>query len=87
LSLSFTTNTKAGDLILVAFDYPATSTPSSVTDSQGNVFTAVGSQLTSPGQTGRRVYYATDIKGGIDTVTVTLSANSGIELTLPNTRA
>jgi hypothetical protein len=26
LSLSFTTNTKAGDLILVAFDYPATST-------------------------------------------------------------
>ena len=82
LSLSFPTNTKAGDLILVAFDYAATSTPSSVTDSQGNAFAAVGSQLISPGQEAARVYYAANIRGGADTVTVTLSANSGIELYL-----
>jgi len=68
---------------LVAFDFDTNSTPSSVTDSQGNVFTEVGSQLTSPGQTRSRVYYAKNIKGGADTVTVKLSATSGyIELYL-----
>jgi uncharacterized membrane protein len=77
LSLSFPTSTVAGDLILVAFDYDTNAVPSSVTDSQGNVFTAVGNQLTSPGGTRSRVYYANSIKGGVDTVTVKLSANSG----------
>jgi fibronectin type 3 domain-containing protein len=83
LSLSFSQNTLAGDLILVAFDYDTKSAPSSVTDSQGNVFTAVGSQLTSPGGARSRVYYATSITGGTDTVKVNLSANSAwIELYL-----
>ena len=82
-SLSFPKNTVAGDLIVVAFDYDTNSTPSSVTDSQSNVFTPVGSQLTSPGQVRSRVYYAKSIKGGADAVTVKLSANSGwIELYL-----
>ena len=44
--------------------------PSSVTDSQGNLFTPVGNQLASPGGTRSRVYYAKNIKGGADTVTV-----------------
>ncbi|MBZ5706570.1 MAG: hypothetical protein LAN63_14565, partial [Acidobacteriia bacterium] len=83
LPLSFPKNTAAGNLILVAFDFDASTTASSVTDSQGNAFTAVGSQLTSPGGGGSRVYYAKNIKGGADTVTVNLSANSsGIELYL-----
>jgi hypothetical protein len=60
----------------VAFDYDTNSTPSSVTDSQNNVFTAIGNQLTTPGQTRSRVYYAKNIHGGADTVTVQLSANS-----------
>jgi hypothetical protein len=60
----------------VGFDYDTSSTPSSVTDSQGNVFTPVGIQLTSPGGTRSRVYYAKNIKGGPDTVTVNLTANS-----------
>ena len=77
LSLSFPANTVAGDLLLVAFDYDTSAIPSSVTDFQGNVFTAVGSQLTSPGGARSRVYYAKNIKGGADTVTVNLSANSG----------
>jgi chitodextrinase len=83
LSLSFLKNTVAGDLILVAFDFATSATPSSVTDSQGNVFTEVGAQLTSPSGVLSRVYYAKNIKGGADTVTVNLTANSGwIELYL-----
>jgi hypothetical protein len=76
LSLAFPSNTQAGDLLLVAFDYDSSVTPTSVTDSQGNAFTEVGSQLSSPGGALSRVYYAKNIKGGADTVTVTLSASS-----------
>jgi len=83
LSLAFPKSTVAGDLILVAFDFNTNATPSSVTDSQGNLFTQVGNQLTSPGGSRSRVYYAKNIKGGPDTVTINLSANSGwIELYL-----
>ena len=77
LSVSFPANTNARDLVLVAFDYSSSVTPSSVTDSQGNTFTPVGNQLTSPSADSRRVYYAKNIKGGADTVTVTLSGKSG----------
>jgi hypothetical protein len=81
LSLSFPQNTAAGHLILVAFDYDSNATPSSVADSQGNVFTPIGNQLISPAGARSRVYYAKNIKGGADTITVNLSANSGwIEL-------
>ena len=83
LSLSFPANTMAGDIILVAFDYDTNTVPSSVTDSQGSAFTPVGIQLSSPGGTRSRVYYAMGIKGGADTVTVNLSGTSGwIELYL-----
>ena len=61
---------------MVAFDYDTNNTPASVTDTQGNVFTTVGNQLTTPGGARSRVYYAKNIKGGADTVTVTLSGNS-----------
>ncbi|MBZ5625338.1 MAG: hypothetical protein LAQ69_42555 [Acidobacteriia bacterium] len=76
LSSSFPSNTVTGNLILVGFNFNANATPSSVTDSQGNVFTQVGSQLTSPGGIGSRVYYAKNIKGGTDTVTINLSASA-----------
>ncbi|MGD0124662.1 MAG: choice-of-anchor D domain-containing protein [Terriglobia bacterium] len=76
LSLAFPSSTRAGDLLLVAFDYDSSVTPASVTDSQGDVFTAVGNQLSTPGGALSRVYYAKNIKGGADTVTVTLSASS-----------
>jgi hypothetical protein len=77
-SLAFPTNTVAGDLILVGFDFNASTTPKSVTDSQGNIFTPVGTQLTSPSGSQNVVYYAKNIKGGADTVTVTISANANI---------
>jgi hypothetical protein len=76
LSVSFPANTLAGDLILVAFDFDTSASVSSVTDSQGNIFTQVGTQLTSPGGSGSRVYYAKNIQGGADTVNINLSTNS-----------
>jgi hypothetical protein len=82
LSVSFPANTVAGDLILVGIGFASNATASSVTDSQGNTFTQVGTQLTSPVGTRSVVYYAKKIKGGADSVTVNLSASSGIELYL-----
>jgi hypothetical protein len=76
LSLSFPNSTLAGDVVLVGFDYNKSSPPLSVTDSQGNTFTQVGTQLTSPGGSGSVVYLARNIKGGGDTLTVNLTANS-----------
>ena len=76
VTLAFPANTLAGDVLLVAFDYEAGVTVSSVTDSQGNAFAEVGTQLSSPGGALSSVYYASNIKGGPDTVIVTLSAAS-----------
>ena len=75
-SVSFPSNTVAGDIILVGLDYSTSATVSSISDSQGNAFTQVGTPLTSPGGNHSLVYYAKNIKGGADTVTVSLSANS-----------
>ncbi|HUA60037.1 MAG TPA: putative Ig domain-containing protein, partial [Verrucomicrobiae bacterium] len=75
LAVAFSAKTAAGDLILVSFDFNTT-TPSSITDSQGNTFTEVGSQLTTPAGARSRVYYAPNIKGGADTITIKLAAKS-----------
>ncbi len=81
-SLPFSKATVSGDAILVGFDFAGT-TASSVSDSQGNTYTQVGTQLTSPGGARSVVFYAKNIKGGADTVTVKLSASSAyIELYL-----
>ena len=57
--------------------------PSSISDTQGNTFVPVGSQLTSPEGTGSRVYYAKNIAGGADTVTVHWSvASTDVEMYL-----
>jgi hypothetical protein len=83
LSVAFPTSTVAGNLILIAFDFPGSATVSSIADTQGNIFTQVGTQLISPAGFGSRVYYAKNIKGGADSVTVTFLAASGfIELYL-----
>jgi len=78
LSVAFANKTSAGDVILVGFDFSSGAVPSSISDSQGNTFSEVGSQLTTPGGTNTRVYYAANIKGGADTVTITLSASSSV---------
>ncbi|HEY6465962.1 MAG TPA: choice-of-anchor D domain-containing protein [Candidatus Acidoferrales bacterium] len=74
-SLAFAANTRAGDVILLGFDFDHTLSVT-VTDSEGNVYTEVGSQLTTPGGAHGRVYYAKDIKGGADTVRVKLSGTT-----------
>ena len=76
LSVAFPNSTVAGNVILVGFDYATTASPSSVTDSQGNTFTEVGSPLTTAGGANSAIYYATNIKSGSDTVTVHLSVSS-----------
>jgi len=81
-STSFSANTQAGDLILVGFDIMPNGTVISVTDSQGNSFTEVGSPLTSSGGTTSRVYYANNTKGGADSITITLSTSSNFEVYL-----
>jgi hypothetical protein len=73
--VTFPNNTVKGDLILVGADF-STDAFSSITDSQGNTFTEVGSQLPDEGGLLSRVYYAKNINGGADTVTINLSANS-----------
>jgi len=75
-SLAFSSNTTAGDIILVGFDFAGSPTFSSIADTQGNMFTEVGSQLTTPGGAKSRVYYAKNIKGGADSVTITLSGGA-----------
>ena len=74
-SLAFPANTLAGDLIVVGFDFQANAF-SSITDSQGNTFTQVGSQLTSPGGSNSRLYYTNTAAGGADTITINFSAKS-----------
>jgi hypothetical protein len=74
-SLTFAANTQAGDAILLGFNFDHTLS-ATVTDSQGNTYSEVGSQLTTPGGANGRVYYAKNIKGGADTVTVKLSGTS-----------
>jgi len=76
LSAAFPAKTAAGDFILVGFDFIGSGSPTSVTDSQGNALTQVGTQLTSPSGSKSRLYYAKNIKGGADTVKITLSASS-----------
>jgi hypothetical protein len=64
----------AGNLILIGVTF--NSTLSSISDSQGNSLTQVGNELTSPAGARSRIYFAKNIKGGPDTVTVNLSASS-----------
>ena len=56
---------------------------SSVIDTQGNQYTLIGSPQTwSPNSYVERLYYAKSIKGGADTVTVTLSGSKYMEVRL-----
>ena len=75
-SFSFPSNTAAGNLVLIGIDFNSNATLSSITDSQGNALTEVGTELTSPGGVRSRLYYARNIKGGADSVTVNLSTSS-----------
>ncbi len=75
VTLALTNATAAGDLIAVAFDYSGT-TFSSISDNQGNAFAQVGSEISTPGGARTRMYVAKDVKGGTESITVTLAATA-----------
>jgi len=75
-TLSFSSNTTAGNLILVGVNFYSNATFSSISDSQGNTFTQIGNELITVGGVRSRVYYAKNIKGGPDMLTVTISTSS-----------
>ena len=75
-SSALSSNTVAGKLVVVGVLFSSSAAFSTINDSQGNVFTQVGQELTTPGGVKSRVYYARNIKGGAETVTVNLSQSA-----------
>jgi hypothetical protein len=71
VSCPFTRNLTAGDLIVLPFDFAAGLTVSSVKDALGNSYAQIGSQLATPGGDTSQVWYAKNIMGGADTITIT----------------
>ena len=77
------TGTNAGDLIVLGLFVSDSTSVSSVTDTQGNTFALIGSPQTwSPYNFVERLYYAKNIKGGADTITVNLNAIPSYSLEL-----
>jgi hypothetical protein len=71
-SLAFPAANTAGNLIVVGVDWEDTQNFGSISDSAGNTYIEVGTELRVPGQFRLRLYYANNIAGGPNTVTVTL---------------
>ena len=77
-SAAFPGNTAAGDLIVVAISWDTSgSAQPSVSDSQGNLFSLATSTSNPTTYQALAVYYAANIKGGADTITVTLTPSAG----------
>ena len=82
-SLQFAGYTLPGDLITAAFSHSASTTIRSVTDSEGNTYVRVGSELTTPLNQKADLYYASNIHGGsLDTVSLGFSATDTPQLYL-----
>jgi hypothetical protein len=93
--VAFPAATRSGGLIIAEVDFSAASNFISLSDSQGNLYQQVGTeqQSTSFGIKSR-LYYAANIRGGADTVTVVVSGTpayhevylheyAGLDLTAP----
>jgi hypothetical protein len=72
-SLPFSSANSAGNLIVVGVDWHDSQSFGSISDSAGNSYTEVGSELRVPGRFRLRLYYAKNVAGGANTVTVSLS--------------
>src|SRR5205807_860937 len=82
-SLAFTTNTTAGNLIVVAIRVgPPTTTTVAVKDSNGNSYTLARSQVQTTDRHQTWVYYANNIAAGPTTVTVTLSTTATLRVAI-----
>ena len=72
--VNFNSATVAGDLIVVGVYFGKPSSIASVTDSQGNTYTQIGSVVVAPGgMQSTALFYAKNIFGGAETVTVSLN--------------
>jgi len=73
-TVAFSGNTTAGDLVIVGLLFGPSVSVSSVGDSRGSAYQQIGSTIGSPsGQQDAALFYASNIPGGPDSVTVTLS--------------
>jgi O-glycosyl hydrolase len=79
LAKAFTANVTAGNLIVVAVSGWPTPTIN-VTDSRGNAYAVASPIRQAAGSSFSAIYYAKNITGGADTVTV--SANSSVQLSM-----
>jgi chitodextrinase len=73
-SLTFSTPNAGGNLIVVEVDWSSGATFASIGDGQGNVYTQIGTEQISAAVGVRsRLYYAKNIKPGVNTVTAKVS--------------
>ena len=78
VSAALPANTAAGDLIVVAVSWDTSgSAQTSVSDSQGNTYALATTSNNTTTFQALAIYYAANIKGGADTVTVTLTPSAG----------
>ena len=76
-TLSLGSSTTGGNLLVVGLYYASSVSVLSVMDSQGNPYSPVGTEVSPPSGAFRSsLYYAKNIVGGFNTVTVTLSGVS-----------
>ena len=81
-ALAFTSVNTSGNLIVAEVDWSNTSNFTSISDSQGNTYTQIGTEQNSASVVVKsRLYYAKNIKAGANTITTVVSgAPSGHEL-------
>jgi hypothetical protein len=74
-SLAFTSNNTAGNTIVVAASWQATGLTPTCSDSQGNAYSTIVTKADATNDSQSGICYATNIKAGANTVTVTYGAS------------
>ena len=77
LAVTLSGNTTAGNLLVVGVDWEVANL-ASISDGQGNTFTQIGTDGVTPNGTKVRLYYARNIRGGAETVTVTMTGSDPV---------
>ena len=75
-SVAFTGNNTAGNLIIVSAEVGNNHHVSSISDTEGNTYATATLAVTSPGTNVGQIFYAQNIKGGANTVTVALDGST-----------
>ena len=77
ITVSLPDDATAGNLVVVGVDW-VTASLVSISDGQGNAFTQAGTDGATPNGTKLRFYYARNVRGGAEAVTVTMSGSDPI---------